>query len=65
MRAYAVLGFVSLVWLGSVAMAVDGFQQGLSESGRWSGFVVMLVLTALASALVVLAARRLRRSAAH
>jgi hypothetical protein len=65
MKAYAVLGLVSLVWLASVAMAVDGFRQGLSESGRWSGFVVMLVVTVLASALVVLAAQRLRRSAAH
>ncbi|GIF45846.1 hypothetical protein DFJ67_5281 [Asanoa ferruginea] len=64
-KAYALLAFLGVVWLASVAMAVDGFRQGLSAPGRWSGFVVMLVVTALASALVVLAARRLRRSAAH
>ncbi|MEV4538970.1 hypothetical protein AB0J82_34875 [Asanoa sp. NPDC049518] len=57
----AVLALVALVWLASVAMTVSGFQNGLSAPGRWSGFVVMLVVTALASGLVVVAARRLRR----
>ena len=51
---------VALVWLASVAMAVSGFRNGLSAPGRWSGFVVMLVVTALATGLVVVAARRLR-----
>lgn len=60
LRAYALLGCVAVVWLASVAMAVSGFRQGLSAPGRWSGFVVMLVVTGLATALVVLAARRLR-----
>ena len=56
----ALLGLVSLVWLAAVVMAVSGFRNALSAPGRWSGFVVMLVVTALATGLVVVAARRLR-----
>ncbi|SNT48019.1 hypothetical protein SAMN05421812_10751 [Asanoa hainanensis] len=55
----ALLALVALVWLASVAMTVSGFLNGLSAPGRWSGFVVMLVVTLLATGLVVVAARRL------
>ena len=60
-KAYAVLGFLGLVWLASLFLLVDGFHHGLSAAGRWSGFVVMLVVTALLTGLIVMASRSLRR----
>ncbi|MEV4622485.1 hypothetical protein AB0J74_27715 [Asanoa sp. NPDC049573] len=65
MKAYALLGFVAVVWLAAIAMAVDGFRHGLSAPGRWSGFVVALLVSLAATCLLVLAARRARRPGAR
>ncbi|GIF78477.1 hypothetical protein [Asanoa siamensis] len=56
-RAVAWLGLVTLAWLASVAFTVSGFRHGLSAPGRWSGLVVMLVVTLLATGLVALSIR--------
>ncbi|GAA1870380.1 hypothetical protein [Asanoa iriomotensis] len=51
------LGFLGLVWLASAAMTVSGLMHALSAPGRWSGFVVMLTVTALATILLAVSIR--------
>ncbi|MDG4824896.1 hypothetical protein O7635_23855 [Asanoa sp. WMMD1127] len=54
---HAVVGFLALVWLAAVGMTAAGLRNALSAPGRWSGFVVMLLVTLVATVLLVVSIR--------